>query len=111
MTHSRSRVVPPDDVILAGLHAGRTLAQIARHHHISYDTLKSHALKHDLKASRQDDAPTTMLQETADKIIRFRNALTPGRDSRVIRIAISLPRIPTLHGDFAAASLSAAQGA
>jgi hypothetical protein len=111
MAYRPYRVVPPDAEILADLRAGRTLNEIAARKGIKLSTLRGHAVRHNLlERARCDPAPSATIYETEKKIVCKRMGLMPGRDLSIVEILISLPRIPTLHGHFAAA-LPSAQGA
>lgn len=112
------RKLPPDEILRREYYVERlTFQEIARRHGVSRSCVPQMWRMRGWTKERPDivDAPATSpapeLCETREKIIIRREALVKkGRDLIVSSIAISLPRIPTLHGHFAE-SLSSVQGA
>lgn len=108
---AHNRKLPADDVIRREYYDdGATIAQIARRHGVTRNALHAHFVYRGWP-KRDRPAPverlTPQLAETADKILLRRQGTMLGRGTAIVEFAISLPRIPTLHGHFAAAMPSA----
>lgn len=104
-TSGKPRKVPADDILLAELLAGETYADIGRRYQVDATCVRTHALR--LGWNLQLARVSGELAETAEKIVIRREGYLTSRDYIPIEIAISLPRIPTLHGHYAAARPSA----
>jgi len=107
-----NRKLPADDILLADLAAGLKGSDIARKYGLHPSSVNAHISRNGLRQRAMPDSTPKRIKlcETPEKIIIRRETLTEGRNFRMVKVAISLPRIPTLHGFFAE-SLSSAQGA
>lgn len=111
---AHNRKLPADDVIRREYYDdGLTITEIARRYGVTHNALHAHFAyrgwpKRDKPAAIETPKPT--LVETPEKILLRRQGVMPGRGNAIVEFAISLPRIPTLHGHFAA-SLPSAAGA
>lgn len=107
-----NRKLPPDDVLRAAYYdEGLTIPEIARRLGVHRKSIHNHF---DLRGwpKRKKPAPIDVappqLADTPQKIVVRRQGLPHSQSKIVVDLAISLPRIPTLHGHFAASMPSAA---
>lgn len=92
-----NRKLPPDAVLIADIRRGLTNSEIADRHGVSRQSLGIHVRR---MGWRADAALSPGPTATPHKIVVRREVMVEGRDFDTRWIAISLPRIPTLHGHF-----------
>lgn len=94
------------DILLGHIRAGMKPRAIATLYGVTdqavRDLVKSRGWNRPAPAMTEPaaDAPATLLVDTPQKTITCRLVLAAGRDFRMEWIRISLPRVPTLHGQF-----------
>lgn len=100
-----NRRLPPDAVLMREYFAeGLSMTEIARRHGASPDAVyRMFAARGWSRGRKTAPAPADHpppLRETSAKIVTYRDVMIEGREFMLRRMAISLPRIPTLHGHF-----------
>lgn len=101
-----NRKLPPDAVIRAAYYGeGLSIREIALRHGVDENTIHNHFSRHGW--SRRQRAAAIVAKKclcaTADKVITKRTGFAHGRSTTLTEYAVSLPRVPTIHGHFAGA--------
>lgn len=101
------RKAPPDTILLAELAEGLNYVEIGQRHSVDPTSIRRHALRLGWSRKSRRILRSAGLAESQAKIVLRRHGLLPGSNRDIGEFLISLPRIPTLHGHFAAAMPSA----
>lgn len=86
---------PSDAVLIDCIRQGKSNIEISTQYGVSVRTIATY-----IAAGRLREAAeiTPRIRDTAEKVVTYREILS--KNYTPVRIAISLPRIPTLHGYF-----------
>lgn len=100
----RNRKLPPDEILLGHIRAGMKPRAIADLYGVTDQAVRELVKARDWNRPAPA-APTAApasraLVDTPSKIVTRREGLPHFRSRIVVEFAISLPRVPTLHGQF-----------